>query len=90
MPSFSIETEGEANPLTDQQLVQTLTSAASSNPTQIQTGTQQLQRWEAAPGYYRGLQSVYLEQGLPVEVRFLAVVQLKNGVERYWRKAAVG
>ncbi|KAK3696988.1 hypothetical protein LTR37_017695 [Vermiconidia calcicola] len=89
MPSFSIEVPGEANPLTENLLVHSLTSAASSNPNQIQTGTQQLQQWEKSPGYYKHLQSAYLDHRLPMEIRYLAIIQLKNGIDKYWRKTAL-
>lgn len=88
MPSFSIEVAGEANPLTEGLLVQSLTSAASSDAQQITTGTKQLQQWEKSPGYYRHLQSAYLARELPVEIRYLAIIQLKNGIDKYWRKTA--
>lgn len=89
MPSFSIEVPGESNPLTENILVNCLSSAASTDPTQIQTGTKQLQQWETTPGYYRHLQSAYLEYRLPVEIRYLAIIQLKNGIDKYWRKTAL-
>ncbi|KAK4543323.1 hypothetical protein LTR36_005682 [Oleoguttula mirabilis] len=88
MPSFSIEVPGEANPLTENLLVHTLRSASSSDPQQIQTGTKQLQSWERSPGYYKHLQSAYLDRRLPLELRYLAVIQLKNGIDKYWRKTA--
>ena len=88
MPSFSIEVAGETNPLTEGTLVHTLHSAASSNPHQIQTGTKQLQQWERSPGYYLHLQSAYLDTRLPTELRYLAIIQLKNGIDKYWRKTA--
>lgn len=88
MPSFSIEVPGEANPLTESLLVHSLTSAASSDPNQIQTGTKQLQQWEKSAGYYKHLQSAYLDRRLPVEIRYLAIIQLKNGIDKYWRKTA--
>lgn len=28
---------------------------------------------------------MYLDQSLPLDIRFLAVIQLKNGIDRYWR-----
>jgi len=88
MPSFSIEAPGEANPLTENTLLQSLHAASSSNPQQIQSGTKQLQQWEKSPGYYKHLQSVFIEKSLPVEVRYMAVIQLKNGIDKYWRKTA--
>nr|POE99510.1 importin-11 [Quercus suber] len=88
MPSFSIEVPGEANPLTDGQLVQALRSASSSDPNQIQFGTKQLQQWEKTPGYYKTLQSAFIDHQLPIEIRYLAIIQLKNGIDKYWRKTA--
>jgi hypothetical protein len=90
MPSFSIEAPGEAAPLTEAELVRSLTSAVSQhNPNHIMTGTAQLQQWEKNPGYYRHLQSAYIDQRLPREVRYLAILMLRNGVEKYWRKTAL-
>lgn len=34
------------------------------------------------------LQSVFIDKSLPLEVRYLAVIQLKNGIDKYWRKTA--
>ncbi|ORY06399.1 armadillo-type protein [Clohesyomyces aquaticus] len=87
-----IEVPGEANPLTEGILFHVLRSAASADPTQIQTGTQQLQTWEKSSGYYPLLQArslaVFLDKSLPLEVRYLAIIQLKNGIDKYWRKTA--
>ncbi|EME46887.1 hypothetical protein DOTSEDRAFT_126805 [Dothistroma septosporum NZE10] len=88
MPSFAIEVPGEANPLSTDNIISTLQAASSSDPNQIQTGTKQLAQWEKEPGYYRGLQTAYMSVQLPVEVRYLAVIQLKNGIDKYWRKTA--
>ncbi|KAF2186512.1 ARM repeat-containing protein [Zopfia rhizophila CBS 207.26] len=88
-----IEVPGEANPLTEGILFHVLRSAASTDPNQIQTGTKQLQEWEKARGYYPLLQvsfcsAVFLDKSLPLEVRYLAIIQLKNGIDKYWRKTA--
>jgi hypothetical protein len=88
MASFAIEVPGEANPLTEATLVHVLRAASSSDPHQVQTGTKQLQQWEASAGFYRHLQSAFLDQTLPLELRYLAVIQLKNGIDKYWRKTA--
>lgn len=85
---FGIEVPGEANPLTEGILFHVLRSAASSDPQQVQTGTKQLQAWEKARGFYPLLQTVFVNKSLPLEVRYLAVIQLKNGIDKYWRKTA--
>lgn len=33
-------------------------------------------------------QAAFLDRSLPQEVRFLAIIQLKNGIDRYWRSYA--
>ncbi|KAL8689874.1 MAG: hypothetical protein Q9218_004551 [Villophora microphyllina] len=85
---FAIEVAGEANPLSVQTLYQTLSAASSTNPQQIKSGAQQLQNWEKQPGYYSSLQSIFVDVSLPVEVRHLCIIQLKNGIDKYWRKTA--
>ena len=86
--SFAIEVPAEANPLTDQTLFHVLQSASSNDRQQIKSGAQQLQNWEKTPGFYSSLQSLLLNYSLPFEVRYLSVIQLKNGIDKYWRKTA--
>ena len=31
---------------------------------------------------------MYLDKSLPSEIRYLAIIQLKNGIDKYWRKTA--
>ncbi|PHH67313.1 hypothetical protein CDD81_75 [Ophiocordyceps australis] len=83
--SFAIEVSGDANPLTAEGLCTVLESATSTNPVQRQAATGQLTAWEQQPGYYSSLQTVYLSKSLPLQVRFLAVIQLKNGIDKNWR-----
>ena len=52
----AIEVPGEANPLTEGILYHVLRSASLADPTQVQTGTKQLQEWEKAQGFYPKLQ----------------------------------
>ena len=86
--NFAIEVPGEANPLSAQNVFHTLAAAASNDQQQIKSGAQQLQNWEKKPGYHSLLQSLFIDSSLPVEVRYLCIIQLKNGVDKYWRKAA--
>lgn len=86
--SFAIEVPGEVNPLSIETLYRTLTAAASSHPHQIKSGTLQLQHWEKQPGYYSCLQTIFTDFSLPLEVRHLCIIQLKNGIDKYWRKTA--
>ncbi|KAI9698248.1 MAG: hypothetical protein M1820_007518 [Bogoriella megaspora] len=84
----AFELPAESNPLTEISLFHSLNSATSSDPTQLQTGTKQLQKWENEKGFYPLLQSIFLDNRLPLEVRYLSIIQLKNGIDKYWRKAA--
>ncbi|KAL4922715.1 armadillo-type protein [Aspergillus aurantiobrunneus] len=86
--SHIIEVAGESNPLTPQNVLSSLVQAASSTQQQVQTGTKQLQHWEKQENYYTFLQNVFLDQSLPLEPRYLAIIQMKNGIDKYWRKTA--
>jgi hypothetical protein len=35
------------------------------------------------------LQNVFVDRSLPLEIRYLAIIQLKNGIDKYWRKHAL-
>lgn len=83
--SFSIEVPGEANPLSFETLGRALHAATSTDHSQRQAAGQQLSSWEQQPGYYSSLQTAFLDRSLPPQVRFLAIIQLKNGIDRYWR-----
>ncbi|KAK8931836.1 Importin beta-like protein [Metarhizium anisopliae] len=83
--SFAIEVPGEANPLSLETLCHALQAATSNDFAQRQTAGQQLTSWEQTPGYYSSLQAVFLDKSIPTNVRFLAVIQLKNGIDKYWR-----
>ncbi|KAK2795615.1 hypothetical protein FQN50_009701 [Emmonsiellopsis sp. PD_5] len=83
-----IELPGEANPLTRQNVFNALVSAAGSTQQQVRTGGQQLQNWEKEEHYFLLLQDIFVDYSLPNEVRYLSIIQLKNGIDKYWRKTA--
>lgn len=69
-------------------LLATLTRAngLERSPDQHQAEAQ-LKQWEIQPGYHYLLQLVYLDTGLPLQVRWLAIICFKNGIEKYWRSS---
>jgi len=75
-------------PLNESNLIEALGAASSSNIQQIKSGTSQLQSWETSPGYFSFLQDAFVQTSLPIELRFLSLIQLKNGIDKYWRKSA--
>ncbi|KAJ5085856.1 hypothetical protein N7532_010627 [Penicillium argentinense] len=83
-----VEVPGEVNPLTFENIVSALVMAASSNLQQVKEGTKQLQNWERMPTYHAFLQDAFLDQSAPHAVRYLSIIQLKNGIDKYWRRTA--
>ncbi|ELU06029.1 hypothetical protein CAPTEDRAFT_149791 [Capitella teleta] len=69
-------------------VLHTLTLACSQNSHELKPAEQQLKEWESRPGFYSILLSVVSDHSLMVNVRWLAVLYLKNGVDRYWRRHA--
>ncbi|KAI0545819.1 putative importin 11 [Xylaria curta] len=84
--NFSIEVPGAANPLSRIELCRALQSASSSQDHhKRQAADQQLSSWQGHTDFYPTLQSVFLDNNLPREIRFLAIIQLKNGIDSCWR-----
>ncbi|KAI1426774.1 putative importin 11 [Xylaria sp. FL1777] len=87
---YAIEVSGAASPLGRVELCRTLQAASSSQDHhQRQAAGQQLESWQNHAEYYPALQAVFLDNTLPREIRFLAIIQLKNGIETIWRVRAV-
>ncbi|EMG47600.1 hypothetical protein SBY92_004719 [Candida maltosa Xu316] len=67
-------------------LVNTLTCASKSERSlEQQNAESQLKNWETVPGYHYLLQDVYLNTDQPLQIRWLAIICFKNGVDKYWR-----
>ena len=75
-------------PLNHQSLFEVLQAASSTNQVHLQLATAQLKEWETTPGYWSLLQDAFLDTSLPKDVRWMSVITLKYGVERFWRKTA--
>ncbi|XXH05592.1 hypothetical protein Hte_012024 [Hypoxylon texense] len=86
--NFAIEVPGAATPLNFHELCRTLQFASSHDNSERQSATQQLQTWEPDPAYYPTLQSVFLDKHISQSARLLAIIQLKNGIDRHWRQSA--
>uniref|UniRef100_A0A671SYX9 Importin-11 n=1 Tax=Sinocyclocheilus anshuiensis TaxID=1608454 RepID=A0A671SYX9_9TELE len=69
-------------------VLQALTQATSQDTAVLKPAEEQLRQWETEPGFYSVLLSIFNNHLLDVNVRWLAVLYFKNGIDRYWRKVA--
>ncbi|XP_061116113.1 importin-11 [Conger conger] len=65
-----------------------LTQASSQDTAVLKPAEEQLRQWETQPGFYSVLLSIFNNHMLDVNVRWLAVLYFKNGIDRYWRRVA--
>ncbi|XP_020288528.1 importin-11 isoform X2 [Pseudomyrmex gracilis] len=70
------------------EVIEVLRRAVSQDPNVLKSAEQILKQWETQQGFYIALYEVLSNHSLAVEVRWMAIVYLKIGVERYWRKNA--
>lgn len=69
-------------------LLRVLTLANDSERNSYQQDAEsQLKSWESHPGYHYLLQDIYLKTELPLQIRWLAIICFKNGIEKYWRSS---
>uniref|UniRef100_W5UCH5 Importin-11 n=1 Tax=Ictalurus punctatus TaxID=7998 RepID=W5UCH5_ICTPU len=69
-------------------VLQVLSQASSQDSALLKPAEEQLRHWEDQPGFYSILQSIFNNHALDVNVRWLAVLYFKNGIDRYWRRGA--
>ncbi|NXK42776.1 IPO11 protein, partial [Piprites chloris] len=69
-------------------VLQVLTQATSQDTAVLKPAEEQLKQWETQPGFYSVLLNIFTNHNLDVNVRWLAVLYFKNGIDRYWRRVA--
>jgi len=69
-------------------VLETLAHACSQNAEVLKPAEQKLQQWETVPGFYSILTDIFCNHTIDGNVRWLAVLYCKNGIDRYWRKSA--
>ncbi|XP_043468445.1 importin-11 [Leptopilina heterotoma] len=74
----------------DDAVIDVLERAGNQDPNVFKPAVQTLRQWETERGFYTALFNVFSNHSLHVNIRWLAVLYFKNGVDRYWRKGAPG
>ncbi|KAF9169445.1 Importin-11 [Mortierella sp. AD011] len=69
-------------------LLSVLAEAASQEQARMQNAVTQLQQWETTPQFNATLQDIFYDKSLETNVRWQAIIYLKNGIDKYWRKTA--
>uniref|UniRef100_A0A8C4NCP5 Importin-11 n=1 Tax=Eptatretus burgeri TaxID=7764 RepID=A0A8C4NCP5_EPTBU len=69
-------------------VTEVLRRATSQDCADLKPAEEQLRQWETQPGFYSILLSIFTNHEVPVNVRWLAVLYFKNGIDRYWRRLA--
>uniref|UniRef100_A0A3Q2QX65 Importin-11 n=1 Tax=Fundulus heteroclitus TaxID=8078 RepID=A0A3Q2QX65_FUNHE len=69
-------------------VLRALTQATSQDTAVLKPAEEQLRQWETQPGFYSVLLNIFNNHTLDVNVRWLAVLYFKNGIDRYWRRVA--
>ncbi len=70
-------------------VISALSDASSQNVDMVKQAETRLSQLETQSGYYACLVQVYsLNASLPKNVRWMALICMKNGVDKYWRRTA--
>ena len=67
------------------ELVNVLKNACSQVPKEVKWATEYLKDKEQLPGFVYGLLQISITADVDVSVRWIAVLHLKNCIERRWR-----
>ncbi|XP_044739459.1 importin-11 [Chrysoperla carnea] len=69
-------------------VLETLHKASNQNPDILKPAESKLREWETQPGFYSILFNVISNHTIDINVRWIAVLYFKNGIDKYWRKNA--
>lgn len=69
-------------------VLETLQKACSQSADVLKPAEKQLQEWEIHPGFYSALVEIFCNLSIDDNIRWLAVLYCKNGVDKYWRTTA--
>ncbi|KAF9916817.1 Importin-11 [Lobosporangium transversale] len=69
-------------------LLSVLAEAASQEQARMRHAVAQLQHWETTPQFNATLQDIFYDKSIDTNIRWQAIIYLKNGIEKYWRKTA--
>ncbi|XP_077291113.1 importin beta11 isoform X2 [Arctopsyche grandis] len=69
-------------------VLDTLHRASNQDVEILKPAASKLSEWETERGFYPVLLSIFSNHSIDSNVRWLAAVTFKNGVDRYWRKNA--
>ncbi|KZC04053.1 PREDICTED: importin-11 [Dufourea novaeangliae] len=72
----------------DASVIEVLRQAGSQDPNILKPAGRLLEQWKTERGFYITLFNVFSDHSLTVNVRWMAIVCFKSGVDRYWRKNA--
>ncbi|KZP00014.1 ARM repeat-containing protein [Calocera viscosa TUFC12733] len=77
--------EVSGTPDLQQHLYQVLSDACSQDPARMMPAAQQLPRLEKEPGAFHAIYQIGAEKSVPVPVREMAMIRLKNEMTTHWR-----
>ncbi|XP_048583924.1 importin-11 isoform X2 [Nematostella vectensis] len=69
-------------------VLEVLRQGSSQVPGLLRPAEQRLHEWERHCGFYQTLMQIFSNRSVDVNIRWLAVLYIKNGIDRYWRKTA--
>ncbi|KAF9204782.1 hypothetical protein BGZ49_004879 [Haplosporangium sp. Z 27] len=69
-------------------LLSVLAEAASQEQARMNNSVTQLQQWQTSPQFHATLQDIFYDKTVDTNIRWQAIIYLKNGIDKFWRKTA--
>nr|XP_012554114.2 importin-11 [Hydra vulgaris] len=68
------------------ELIDVLRAASSQDVNLVKLAEEKIEFWQSSPGFASMLLDVFIRKDLDVPVRWMAIICLKNTVQKYWRR----
>lgn len=73
----------------EQILLTTLQNATSQNIELMKEAEKNLNLFEKEPNFFSALINVFLNKELDGSARYMAILTMKNGIDKFWRKTQI-
>ncbi|KAJ2882355.1 hypothetical protein FB639_002410, partial [Coemansia asiatica] len=71
-----------------QAVLSVLEQASSQDPAQVALAEESLRTWETRSMFHAAVFDIFADRSLPTNIRWVAIINLKNGIDKYWKKTA--
>ncbi|KAJ2499126.1 hypothetical protein GGH96_003786 [Coemansia sp. RSA 1972] len=70
-------------------VIRVLETAVSQDPAQVAQAEESVKILATKPNFHAMLFDIFADRSVPTQIRWMATITLKNGIDKYWKRSAL-